>query len=162
MSQQATFELWIREYRSVIFKIIRVYADTAADRDDLFQEVSFQIYRSIPSFKGQSAVTTWLYRVSLNTAIKWIRKEKKHRNQVDLEDTQHLLHDTGEKDERLDWLYDEISKMNDADKSLTLLLLEGMSYKEMAEITGLNPNNIGVKIHRIKNELIRKSENYSY
>ncbi len=162
MSQQATFELWIREYRSVIFKIIRVYADTAADRDDLFQEVSYQIYRSIPSFKGQSAVTTWLYRVSLNTAIKWIRKEKKHRNQVDLEDTQHLLHDTGEKDERLDWLYDEISKMNDADKSLTLLLLEGMSYKEMAEITGLNPNNIGVKIHRIKNELIRKSENYSY
>lgn len=160
--QRKTFENWLGSHKNLLFKVVRAYAFTIVDQDDLFQDICLQVWRSVPNFKNESAVSTWLYRISLNTAFKWIRKEKKYQNeQGSKKNIEHLLHETGtERDERLDWLYEEIKKLDEVDRSITLLLLDGYSYKEMAEMVGISVSNIGVKINRIKKYLISRSEKY--
>ena len=132
------------------------------DRDDLFQEIIIQIWHSIPAFRQESSASTWLYRLSLNTAIKWTKKTRKH-DQVDaLDNVQHLLQDNRpEMDERLDWLYEEIHQLDEIDRSVALLLLDGFSYRQMAAMLGISESNVGVKINRIKQRLIAKSKKAS-
>ena len=158
------FDHWIGEYRPLLFKVVRAYAFTSVDQDDLFQEVSIQIWRSIPNFKEKSKVSTWLYRIALNVALNWKRKQKKHEEgQQSLEHVEHILeHSEEEVDERLDWLYQEIAKLDKIDRSLTLLMLDGFSYKEMADILGISESNIGVKIYRIKKHLTQQSLEQEY
>lgn len=145
----------------MLFKIIRSYAFNQPDRDDLFQEICLQLYQSIPSFKGLSSVSTWIYRVALNTTIKWVKTSRKHDYDT-LENKTFILKERKPLDDQLEWLYGEISHMNEIDRSIALLLLEGFNYKEMAEIVGISESNIGVKIHRIKKTLIQKSKKYTY
>ena len=158
--QQQIFRKWLEQYRALLFKVIRAYAFMTDDQNDLFQEVCLQVYRSIPNFKAESAVSTWLYRIALNTAIKWSTKEKRHTDgHQEIGSMAHLLKSGEEpKDERVTWLYMEIAKLNEIDRSLTLLLLDGYSYKEMAEMMGISESNIGVKIHRIKKHLVNKTK----
>ena len=157
--QKQIFERWVDLHKGLIFKIVRAYALTALDHDDLFQEIIIQVWHSIPSFRQESSVSTWIYRISLNTAIKWVRKERKHYPSESLDNVQHILQETGlHVDERLEWLYGEIYKFNEIDRSICLLLLEGFSYKEMANILGITESNVGVKINRIKKQLITKSK----
>jgi RNA polymerase sigma-70 factor, ECF subfamily len=154
-------EEWLRLHKGLIFKVVRAY--TLADHDDLFQEIIIQVWRSIPTFRHESSVTTWLYRIALNTAISWTRKEKKHAGAETLDNLQHLLQEnTTPMDDRLTWLYGEIYKLDKIDRSVTLLLLEGFSYKEMSAILGISESNVGVKISRIKKQLIVKSKNFDY
>lgn len=161
--QQHIFEKWVSQHKGLIFKIVRAYAFVTMDRDDLFQEIIIQVWHSIPSFRHEASVTTWLYRISLNTAIKWTRKERKHFQTETLDNVQHVLHDSGiQIDERLAWLYEEIYKFDEIDRSIILLLLEGFSYQEMAGILGITESNVGVKINRIKKQLIIKSKKYDY
>jgi RNA polymerase sigma-70 factor, ECF subfamily len=162
--QRHIFETWLGMHRALIFKVVRAYAFTAMDQDDLFQEIIIQVWNSVPAFRHESAVTTWLYRVSLNTAIKWAGRERKHNNAREtLDNAAHILQENKvQKDERLDWLYEEISKMDEIDRSIALLLLEGFSYREMAGITGITETNIGVRINRIKKHLINQSKKYDY
>ncbi len=162
--QRKIFDNWLDGYRALLFKVIRAYAHTDEDQNDLFQEVCIQMYRSIPNFKGSSAVSTWLYRIALNTAIKWSTKEKKHvTGHHEVEKMTHLLVTKIDPiDDRVAWLYDEIKRMNEVDRSLTLLLLDGYSYKEMSEMMGISESNIGVKIHRIKKQLVYNSKQYEY
>jgi RNA polymerase sigma-70 factor, ECF subfamily len=159
--QKQIFDDWLNKHKALIFKITKSYAFTSMDQDDLFQEIIIQVWHSVPSFRQESSVTTWLYRVSLNTAIKWTKKERKHNQSEELEGVQHILQE--EKlhiDERLIWLYEEIYKLDAIDRSISLLLLDGFSYKEMASILGITESNIGVKINRIKKQLIDKSKNH--
>ena len=158
------FENWIRQHKALIFKVVRAYAFTPLDREDLFQEITIQVWHSVPRFRQESAVATWLYRLSLNIAIKWIRKERNHSEAKEsIEDFQHILEENKiQIDERLTWLYEEISNLDEIQRSITLLLLEGFSYKEIASITGITESNVGVKINRIKKHLITKSKNYDY
>ena len=162
--QELIFQDWLNQYKALFFKIVRAYAFTLTDQDDLFQEITIQVWHSIPSFRQQSSVTTWLYRVSLNTAIKWTRKERKHQEAKEPLDTvQHVLQENKTPiDERLVWLYEEISRLDAIDRSVALLLLEGFSYKEMAGIMGITESNIGVKINRIKKHLIEASKKQSH
>lgn len=159
-SQQDIFSEWLAQHKGLLFKVVRAYAFNQADRDDLFQEIALQVWKSVPGFKGSSAVTTWLYRVSLNTAIKWSRKEHKHsEGRQTISGAEALLRENSEvKDERLAWLYEQIAHLNKIDRSLTLLLLDGFSYKEMAQMLGISTSNIGVRIHRIKQHLILQSK----
>lgn len=140
--------------------MVRAYAFTYEDQNDLFQEISIQIWRSIPNFKERSKVSTWLYRIALNVALNWTRKNKKHTDgKQNIESVKHILEHAKEPvDERLDWLYREIEKLDKVDRSITLLMLDGFSYKEMAEILGISESNIGVKIHRIKKHLTNQSK----
>ena len=162
--QRKIFQEWIDRYRALLFKVIRAYAFNTEDQNDLFQDVCLHVFRSIPNFKAKSAVSTWLYRIALNTAINWSTKEKKRVNShQEAETMANLLHAGDEPDnERVAWLYAEIKKLNEIDRSLTLLLLDGCSYREMAEIMGISENNIGVKIHRIKKLLVNNSKQYEY
>jgi RNA polymerase sigma-70 factor, ECF subfamily len=160
--QRHIFEQWLGQHKSLLFKIVRAYAFTAMDRDDLFQEIIIQIWNSILSFREESSVSTWMYRVALNTAIKWKRREQKHPTES-LDSAQHVLLESGIPiDERLTWLYDEIHKLDEIDRSIGVLLLEGFSYKEMATLLGITESNVGVKINRIKKQLIAKSKKYDY
>lgn len=159
--QQNIFENWLQQHKALLFKVIRSYAFNANDREDLFQEITIQVWRSIPYFRKECAITTWIYRVSLNTAIRWSQKEKKQTDsKKSFEEIGHLLYENKREDERLEWLFEEIEKLNEIDRSLTLLMLDGFSYKEIAEIMGISESVVGVKIHRIKKYLIKKSEEY--
>lgn len=162
--QQRIFKKWLREYKALLFKVVNAYAFSETDRDDLFQEIAIQVWRSVPNFRKESATSSWIYRVSLNTAIKWTRREQVHYNgKQPLEIIDHLLHKTGKQpDERLEWLYAEIGKMEKTDRSLCLLMLDGYNYKEMTEILGITESNVGVKIHRIKKHLITQSKEFKY
>ena len=154
-------EEWLKLHKGLLFKIVRAY--TITDHDDLFQEIIIQVWRSIPSFRHKSSVTTWLYRIALNTAIRWTKKEKKYAGAETLDNVQHLLRENSiQIDEQLSWLYDEIYKLDEIDRSVTLLLLEGFSYKQMSAILGISESNVGVKINRIKKQLIVKSKNYDH
>jgi len=157
--QKQIFEDWLSQHKALIFKIIRAYAFTVMDQDDLFQEIITQTWHSIPAFRRESSVSTWLYRISLNTAIKWTKKERKHNQAETLDGVQHILQEGRiQTDERLTWLYEEIYKFDEIDRSITLLLLDGFSYKEIASILGITGSNVGVKINRIKKQLISKSK----
>jgi RNA polymerase sigma-70 factor, ECF subfamily len=162
--QQQIFQDWFDEYQALLFKVINAYALNAEDQNDLFQDICLQIYRSIPNFKAESAVSTWLYRIALNTAIKWSTRESKHINgHQEIGAMTHLLEAKDEpKDTQVSWLYAEIKKLNEIDKSLTLLLLDGFSYKTMSEMLGISESNIGTKIHRIKKHLVNKAKQYGY
>lgn len=162
--QRKIFNEWLDGYRALLFKVIKAYAFSTEDQNDLFQEICLQVYRSIPNFKGNAAVSTWLYRIALNNAIKWSTKEKKHVDgHQELDQSKHLLraNEVYEED-RVAWLYAEIKQFNEIDRSLTLLLLDGYSYKEMSEMMGISESNIGVKIYRIKKQLMENSKKYEH
>ncbi|MFD2933393.1 RNA polymerase sigma factor [Spirosoma flavum] len=162
--QNNIFEKWLSQHKALLFKVVRAYAVTVMDQDDLFQEIIIQVWHSIPTFRQQSSNTTWMYRIALNTAIKWVGKERKHtESQETLDNVQAILQETLiQVDERLTWLYEEIHKFDGIDRSITLLLLDGFSYKEMATILGISESNVGVKISRIKKQLITKSKQQDY
>jgi RNA polymerase sigma-70 factor (ECF subfamily) len=158
--QLRIFDEWIGQYRAVLFKVVRAYAFNPMDRDDLFQEITIQVWRSVPSFRHESSVVTWLYRIALNVSIKWSGKERRHVDgREDLDHVQHLLKERDPNtDDRLAWLYEEISHLDKIDRSLSLLMLEGFSYKEMSAITGMTESNVGVRINRIKKHLVERSK----
>jgi len=158
--QQQIFEEWIARYKALLFKVVRTYAFTSSDREDLFQEIAIQVWHSIKTFKADAAITTWLYRIALNTSFKWVRKEYKHQRGIEaLDNVEHILQENKQLiDDKLVWLYEEISKLDEIDRSITLLMLDGFSYKEMSDIIGITESNVGVKINRIKKHLIIKSK----
>ncbi|OQP52495.1 RNA polymerase sigma factor [Niastella populi] len=148
---QSQFLALIAEHQGIILKICRIYRNTKEDRDDLFQEIVFQLWKSAPSFEGRAKFSTWMYRIALSTAIATYRKKKPaiHYTAV-LPYAQEEQVDNGEQRERL---YEALARLNDADKALITLYLEDLSYQEIAAITGLSENNVGVKLNRIKNKI---------
>ncbi len=153
------FAEWLAGHKGILFKVVHAYAFEHADRQDLFQEVAVQVWRSVESFRGESSVPTWLYRVALNTALAWTRKEGRHqRGKEPLEGSESLLttESSAKPHPRLEWLYHQIAQLKEVDRSVALLLLDGFSYKEIAGITGLTESNVGVKINRIKSALAGK------
>ncbi len=158
--QQRLFDEWLQSHRGLFFKVVRAYAFTPQDQEDLFQEIATQVWRSVANFRGEATATTWIYRVALNTAIAWTRKESKHRDgkeSVDGVDVA-ILQASAVVDLRIEWLYGQIRQLNEIDRSLTLLLLDGFTYKEMAAMLGITESYVGVKINRIKTHLTSKSK----
>jgi len=149
----------LSQRKGILFKIIRAYAFTLDDQDDLFQEISLQLWKSIPEFRGESNPLTWVYRVALYMATVWVRKEKTRPPTQSLADVEHALTVTNHpRNERSEWLYQQIGQLEPIDRSVCLLLLDGFSYKEMAEMIGISEGNVGVKVHRIKQYLIERSK----
>ncbi|MDB2701790.1 sigma-70 family RNA polymerase sigma factor [Flavobacteriaceae bacterium] len=153
---EADFVALLNENQNLVHKICRMYTDSKAAHDDLFQEISIQLWRSYDRFEGKSKFSTWMYRVGLNTAITLYRKEKKRiDNGVLHENTPQLMvqeYDT-EIDEQLDWLYQKINSFSEIDKALTLLYLEDKKYDEISETLGISSINARVKMNRIKKRL---------
>ena len=157
--RERIFGEWLVSHRGILFKVVRAYAFEHADRQDLFQEVVLQVWHSVDAFRGESSVPTWLYRVALNTAIAWARKEGRHqRGKQPLAVVEGLLTTSLSDgyDPRVEWLYRQIAQLKNVDRSVALLLLDGFSYKEIAAIVGVTESNVGVKVNRIKSALIGK------
>jgi RNA polymerase sigma-70 factor (ECF subfamily) len=157
------FEGWIDAHKAILFKVARVYGATHSDREDLFQEIAVQVWHSVEAYRGDCAATTWIYRVALNTALAWRRKERKHgQGRRDIEAATGLLIAPAVRDPRLDWIYERIAELDEANRSLALLMLDGFSYREMSQILGIGESNVGMKINRIKASLaaqLAKEEN---
>ena len=145
------FESWIDAHKAILFKVARVYGDTHSDREDLFQEIALQVWHSVEAYRGDCAATTWIYRVALNTALAWRRRERKHgEGRQDIETAAALLIAPSGRDPRLEWIYDRIAELDEASRSLALLMLDGFSYREMSQILGIGESNVGMRINRIK------------
>lgn len=161
--QQHIFNQWLGQYKALIFKVVRAYTSEQADGDDLFQEICLQLWRSVPSFRSEAAVSTWIYRIAIRVAMTWQGREKRERERSRrYAEGQPLLQMPQQAaDERIAWLYQEIRKMDAVDRSLALLLLDGYSYKEMAQLLGMSESNVGVKIFRIKKRLTQRATQFA-
>ena len=159
-SEQArVFDDWLSSHQGLLFKVIRGYAFTSHDRDDLFQEILLRMWKSIPDFQSQCAPTTWLYRIALYTAIDWSKRVQRHGDRerpLTASESEFSLSPRAS-DPRLDWLYEQITKLDEIERSLTLLWLDGFSYAEMASMLGISESNVGVKLNRIKKTLSERS-----
>jgi len=146
----------ILPYASIIIKICRAYTNTQEDFEDYYQEVCLQIWRSHESFRGQSEWSTWIYRLSLNVCLTLLKKRKRSHYQQFASDAfpVGVVEDINDfNDEDIHFLYKAIRQLSEIDRAIILLYLEEKSYHEIAEIIGTNPNNIGVRIKRIKERL---------
>jgi len=143
---------WLAAHKGTLLTVVCAYASEHADRQDLLQEVALQIWLSVDAYRGDSGVKTWMYRVALNAAISWTRKQERHqRGKQPLEIVDGLLVASGaEADPRVEWLYRQIAQLKASDRSVALLMLDGFAYKEIAAIAGISDGNVAVKINRIK------------
>ena len=133
-----------------------MYCDAQEDRNDLFQEIVAQLWKSYPSFRRESKVTTWMYRVALNTAITSFKKSKRRPDQNSLTYENFQLADEDydtEIEENIKLLHAAVSELTGVEKSIILLFLENKKYEEIAEITGITQNYVRVKMNRIKKKL---------
>jgi RNA polymerase sigma-70 factor (ECF subfamily) len=155
MASETEFTALIQEHQGLLFKVASVYTNSTLDRDDLFQEIVYQLWKSFDSFRGESKITTWMYRVGMNTAISHLKKSKRSTVTLPLTDAINLSASGLDElqEERLKLLHRYIQQLNTLEKGLMLLLLEGKSYQEIAEITGLTSSNVGTRISRIKKKL---------
>src|SRR3989339_435097 len=158
-TQEKVFKRWFDDYKNLLFKVVRTYAQSQPDRDDLFQEILLQLWNSIPSFQGNSAETTWIYRVALNTALVWnrteTRKRKRHRISIDFEEDYAVENTTKTVNNNhvLERLYENIRKLPKIDSSLIFMHLEGLSYDTIADVLGISKNYVGVRLNRAKKQL---------
>ncbi len=145
----------IKANEGIIYKITHIYAKDEEEQKDLYQEIVYQLWKSFPSFEGKAKVSTWLYRVALNTSIAHLNRAKKSKftplddfqlwNLEDDEDTEFK--------DRMQLLHDHIRRLNVVEKGLILLYLEGKSYDEIAAITGFSKSNVGTRLGRIRQKL---------
>lgn len=158
--QETHFQRWLRDYVGIMLKVVRACAATPQDQDDLFQDVLVNLWSSIPNFRGDSKETTWIYRVSFNTALVWQRDEKRRqrRHATFLQSEKAAKSQTSpvdehDKHELIDRLYAAIRQLPKVDASLALMHLDGLSYQEMSEVLGISENYVGVKLTRIRQQL---------
>lgn len=145
----------ITEHERIIFKVCKMYCRSRDDEQDLFQDILIQLWQSFPSFKRDSKVSTWMYRVALNTAITRLRSEMKKPEQQtidkDVLQIPNVINDP--KDENFELMMKAIEKLTDVEKAIMVLYMEDHSYREMAEVMGMTESNIGFKINQIKRKL---------
>ncbi len=151
------FQQWLADHAGLLLKVVRSFTNGPVDGDDLLQEILLQAWLSLPNFREQSKPTTWLYRVALNTALGWKRQQSKHRRANLAIDVHADIPASETQDpalrESIDQLYEAIRKLEPAKRALVLLYLDGLSYADMAEVTGISESNVGVRLNRIKKEL---------
>ncbi len=142
--------------QNIVHKVCRIYTNNQDEHNDLFQEITIQLWKNYSKFRGESKFSTWMYRVALNTAISLYRKSTRRIKTQDIGDFVYKIQsneydDTEEK--QLKALYEAIKKLNDIDKALVFLYLEDKNYKEIAETLGISEINARVKMNRAKSKL---------
>ena len=145
----------ILPYAAIIIKICRAYTNNQQDFEDYYQEVCLQIWRSKDNFKHQSEWSTWIYKLSLNVCLTYLKKAKNSQQHFVSDSLpEELIEDSQNFSEQsIDQLYRAIRQLSEIDRGVILLYLEEKPYQEIAEIIGSNANNIGVRVKRIKQRL---------
>lgn len=158
--QGAHFQRWLRDHVGLMLRVVRACAETPHDQDDLFQDVLVNLWSSLPNFRGESKETTWIYRVSFNTALVWQRGERRrHRQHVAFLQSEAVAKrqtspvNEQPQHELIERLYAAIRHLPKVDASLALMHLDGLSYQEMSEVLGISENYVGVKLTRIRQQL---------
>jgi RNA polymerase sigma-70 factor (ECF subfamily) len=151
MMTEQEFLSEVGRYQRMIHKLCAVYGEGKEDRQDLFQEILYQLWKSLPDFQGRAAFSTWMYRIALTTALARIRKKQPRIAYRD--NLPELPDSSAENDDRQQRLLAAIKRLEPADRAIVLLFLEKLPYREIARITGLTENHVGVKLNRIKNRL---------
>jgi len=151
---KAYFVEMVYSNMGIIYKICKLYAD-GEDREDLKQEIIYQLWKSYPTYRGDSKFQSWMYRVALNTAMLGLRARKmKYTGLSDQElKTSEDPFEKQDEETRVKLLYKQISKLKDLDKTIIFLYLEQCSYEEIAEITGISIKNVSVRLVRIREKL---------
>ncbi len=146
----------VKEHQGIMHKVCAMYVDEAEDRQDLFQEILIQLWKAYPRFRGDSKISTWMYRVALNTAISHFRKEKRKPIKASLENSNLQLADIPydyEYEEKLKILKNAIQHLSKVERAIMMLYLEDKDYEEIADTVGITQNYVRVKMNRIRNKL---------
>jgi len=162
MHTEKDFIQSIEQNQKIIHKVCNLYMDNEQDKKDLFQEIVLNAWKGFRNFKGEAKLSTWLYRVALNTAITFYRKEKrKVETAAFKEHYATTLSDTWFKeDEQLTAMHKAIADLSKIDKGLVMLYLEDYHYQDIGDIMGISPNHVAVKMNRIKTKLKETSKKY--
>jgi len=153
---EKSFVKQLQENQNLIHKICRIYTDGEDAHKDLFQEITIQLWKAFPQFRGDSKFTTWAYRVGLNTAITLYRKKTKSINTIEFDSKFHKVDQDEynyEEEEHIKLLYQAVHQLNDIEKALVFMYLEDKDYSEIAETLGISEVNARVKMNRIKGKL---------
>lgn len=150
---QEEFLTRINLQRGILHKISRMYADTPEDREDLKQEIVLQLWKSYAAFKGNSQFSSWMYRVALNTAILYLKKEKRRVHTVELAENFQKPSIETNSSERLSIFYAACKQLSQIEKAIVFLYMEGLSHKEIGENLTISEGNARVKLNRTKNKL---------
>lgn len=155
MSKKEVFTAAIKENEGILFKIAAVYTNSIEDKQDLIQEIIYQLWKSYDSFNQQSRFSTWMYRVALNVAIYQLKVSKKKILTVPIEDQNfnYQEDDNSAIEEKWKLFRKQIEGLNLLDKAIVTLYLDDKSYDEIAEVIGISSSNVGTKISRIKEKL---------
>lgn len=162
MENKQAFIAVVKSNQGLIYKVASVYTDNYEDREDLVQEIIYNLWKSFDSFKQQSALTTWMYRVAMNVAINQFKLSKRKVTTVALDNTTDFHQAEGNQndyEEKAKVLRELLDNLNLIEKGIVMLYLEDKSYAEIALITGISESNVGTKIARIKEKLKKQIKN---
>ncbi|MGB8703489.1 MAG: sigma-70 family RNA polymerase sigma factor [Gillisia sp.] len=146
----------LEKHQNIVHKICRIYTNDEASHKDLFQEVTIQLWKAYPKFRGDSKFSTWMYRVALNTAITLYRKKKRGIQTQDYDSVHFRISATeydDQTEQQIKLMYSAVKELNDIEKALVFLYLEDKNYKEISETLGISEVNARVKMNRIKTKL---------
>jgi RNA polymerase sigma-70 factor (ECF subfamily) len=159
-SQESLFHVWLEEHRGIFVKVSRSFGHSEVEVGELQQEMLFQLWLSLPQYAGGAKASTWIYRVCLNTALTWRRGAQRRERRIEPgADISRLAADAatpaesaGNKD-LLEQLYAALQAMPESERAIVLLMLDGLAYREMADVTGLTENHVGVALTRARKHL---------
>lgn len=153
-NSEQSFNRMLQEQKSTIYTVCYMFSDCKEEVEDLFQEICIRLWKGFGSFRQESSVRTWVWRVATNTCITWQKEQKKH---TELDVNVDLFSEKKEDTAQIRMLYDRIHRLPVFDRAIVLLWLENMPYEEIAQITGLTVKNVSVRLVRIKEQLKKMS-----
>ena len=153
VSHKGSFTQLIEENKGIIHKICMMYTSTQADKEDLYQEICLQLWRSFRTYRSESKFSTWLYQVALNTAISSVRKERRQVVTVQLDQVEHFVSRDNEREGMTRMLFKAVSRLNKVDRAIILLWLEKKEYAEISEVMGISQSAVSVRLVRIRERL---------
>jgi len=156
---EKTFIELIRENERLIYKVCSVYVSDEFPIADLYQEVIYNLWKGFPKFRNECSVSTWMYRIALNTCITGMRKELRRPQRVSVQELKEYLMEPESTEGSIREMYKLIYRLKTLERAIILLYLEEKSYQEIADITGLTLNNVAIKLKRIREKLKKMSEN---
>ena len=147
------FTKMVKEYRKTIYTVCYFFSKDTEEVNDLFQEILMNLWKGYGSFRGESSVKTWVWRVSLNTCSNIERKKKSSVQTIPLSVDIDLYNDDDEHSRQIQILYDRINRLDVFDRAIILLWLESMSYQDIADVVGISLSNVTTRLFRIKEQL---------
>jgi RNA polymerase sigma-70 factor (ECF subfamily) len=149
----------LEENKQKLYRVCSIYSKDQEDAKDLFQEVLVHVWRSMASFKGNASINTWMFRIALNVCLRFKSKHTKNQSRFIRLDSMTIANmgseePTGEENEQLIRLRSCVQQLNEANKAIVALYLEGLAYREISSILGVSENNVAVKVKRIKTKLM--------